>query len=121
MSDDFYQRSAETVIRMLKKRGMPVFLARSTGGVFDPVTGKTTPGVTEKLETHGVLTSFTKTTETELGGNIIAGDMLLVLTAEVEPLPTDQLLVNGEPWQIVHILPVNPAGTPICYKVQVRK
>lgn len=121
MSADIYQRAANTVIRSLKKVGMPVFLVRETGEEFDPVRGKVTPGATEELKTTGVLTSFTKTTETEFGGNIVSGDMLLTLTAEVEPLPTDKTLVLGDIWQIVRILPVNPAGTPVCYKIQVRK
>ncbi|WP_163836870.1 hypothetical protein [Spartinivicinus ruber] len=117
----FYEGLASTASKLLADKGAPVVLLRESGETFDPVNGRVTPGTTKQLKTSGVLTSFTKTTETELGGNIVAGDMLLVLSAEVEPLSTDKLLVNGEPWQIVRILPVNPAGTPISYKVQVRK
>ncbi|NYZ69112.1 hypothetical protein H0A36_24125 [Endozoicomonas sp. SM1973] len=117
----FYESLAGTAVNLLQQFGTQTVLIRTTGEEFDPVTGRVTPGTTEQLKTNGVLTSFTKTTETALGGNIVAGDMLLVLSAEVEPLSTDKLLVNGEPWTIVRILPVNPAGTPISYKVQVRK
>ena len=116
-----YQNMADTAVNLLKQFGTQIVLNRTTGEEFDPVAGRVTPGTTEQLNTNGVLTSFTKSTETELGGNIVAGDMLLVLSAEVEPLPTDKLLLNGEPWTIVRILPVNPAGTPLSYKIQVRK
>jgi len=51
------------------------------------------------------------------------GDKMLVLTTDMpSPKLTDVFAINGENWKMVYpYTEVNPAGTKLVYKLQVRK
>ena len=49
-----------------------------------------------------------------------SGDRMAVIGPTVAPQLTDKLMVGASALTIVNIVPVNPAGTAIAYKLQVR-
>jgi hypothetical protein len=55
------------------------------------------------------------------GTRIKHSDRMLILDDTVEPLMTDRPSFQGSAWTPIEILPKNPAGTPICYFVVMRK
>lgn len=118
---DFYDRLAATAIRLLRRRGAPVTLPRETSGSGpDPVTGATTAGVDATKTTTGILLPYR---ESQIDGTRIkAGDRMLVLTNEVEPLQTDTPKMGGEVLgSVVSIKTVAPAGSAVVHFMQVRK
>jgi hypothetical protein len=102
---------------LLDKRGQTVKIVRS-GDTIDPVTGDVTEGVDTVYKPKGVLTNYN---DADIDGTrIVKGDRLLILDATTEPKTSDKPIINGAEWTVVAIESINPAGTPVAYKVQVR-
>lgn len=110
---------AATTVALLAKFGTSVVLARVTGASTDPITGVVTPGSDASVTTTGILKPY-KDSMID-GVRILASDRELVITNEQAPLPTDKPTLDGEEWAIVNITEMNPAGTVIAYKLQVRR
>jgi hypothetical protein len=49
-----------------------------------------------------------------------SGDRMAIIGPAVAPQLTDKLMVGASPLTIVNIVPVNPAGVAVAYKLQVR-
>lgn len=49
-----------------------------------------------------------------------SGDRMAIIGPQVAPQLTDKLMVGASALTIVNIVPVNPAGTAVAYKLQVR-
>ena len=78
------------------------------------MTGVVTPGSEDNQETVGVVKPYKQSL---IDGTIIKmGDKEAILSPEVEPLMTDTI----EGMQVVNIDKINPAGTVLAYKLQVR-
>lgn len=109
-----YDDLAETVTDLLTEFGQAITLSRYSA-TFNSVTGKDSAASTASLTTVGVWQSI----RAELidGSRIQAGDKLLIIDASVTPAMGDK--VDG--WQIVDITTINPAGTALAYRLQVRK
>jgi hypothetical protein len=114
-----YNRMAATATRLLTDNGQPMALRRTSGGTFDPVTGTTTGQSTADLATVGVMLDID--TSYALANEVQDGDLLAMVDASQTPLLTDKLVVGAEVYGIVKIMPLNPAGTPVAYKLQVRQ
>lgn len=121
---EFAADMAATAAALLAEYGEPVTLRRETGGDFDPVTGTMSPGAAELKPTGpttiGMPMPLTEKNKSLFGGMIQSGDRIYVLDNSVEPLLTDKLIVNGEPWNIVHIQKPTVNGQVIVYRVLVR-
>jgi len=115
----FYTEMAAVANDLLSEFGASITLKRTTPGTLDPVTGIESSASTANLTTTGIV----KTYATKLidGTRIQAGDRLLILDDTQVPDMTDQVLIGAEYWNIIDIMPVDPAGTPLVYFVQVRK
>lgn len=50
-----------------------------------------------------------------------AGDKLAVIDASQAPQMTDKLVDGSSVWQIIDIDAIDPAGTPLAYKVRMHK
>jgi hypothetical protein len=110
----FYSDMAEVSVELLTEFGQTITLERTTGKSTDPVTGIITGGTPDNQETVGVIKPYKQSL---IDGTVIkAGDKEAILSPEVEPLMTDT--ING--MQIVNIDEINPAGTVLAYKLQVR-
>jgi len=83
---------------------------------------------------HGVLTYYRKTIESQgfTAGSedtraILPGDMLILIAAAdpqllFPPAPRQTLTgVDGQVYRVINVETVGPDGTPILYRVQVRK
>jgi len=114
----FYERMAATATRLLGNYGQPMALRRVSGATDDPATGETTGGVPTDMPTVGVFTSISA--DYAAANQVLAGDRLVVLDASQEPLMGDRLVAGGHSLAIVRIEPINPAGTPLAYRLQVR-
>ena len=110
----FYDDMADTVTELLTEFGQTVTLSRSTT-TFDPVIGMNTESSTASLETIGVIVPIRQSLID--GTRVQVGDKLYTLGPDVEPLMADK--IDG--WSIIAIEPINPAGTVLAYKVQVRR
>ena len=115
----FYGDAADVVVEMLTEFGRSVTLKRSTGNSIDPITGVVTPGVDASVTTTGVKRLYPS--DVIDGKRILATDEELVVTNEQTPVPTDKPVIDGEEWAIVRITKMDPAGTVIAYKIQVRR
>lgn len=111
-----YAASAATALGLLRQFGRPVTILRKTGVTSDPVAG-TVAGTPASVETTGARVKLAK--DFFEGTHVQVGDQMWLLSAEQEPLMTDALQIDGHAWPIVAIAAVNPAGTPVLYKVLV--
>lgn len=115
----FYSKMADTTVALLTKFGAPVTLKRVTGGSIDPITGVVTAGTDASVITTGVLKPYSARMID--GVRILATDKELTVTNEQIPTTTDKVVMGPEEWSIVGITEMNPAGTVIAYKIQVRR
>jgi len=110
---------ADMTVELLTEFGQSVTLKRSTGNSIDPVTGVVTAGTDASVVTTGVLKPYPSRMVD--GVRILSTDRELTVTNEQIPTPTDKVTMNSQDWAIVGITEMNPAGTVIAYKLQVRR
>lgn len=115
-----YTTAQATALRLLKEYGQPLKIERNTE-TFNPVSGTTTLGSTQQINTYGVFTKVTTDYAKTIGVTVLSGDKMVTLDPSVAPLMSDVLVISGQRWAIVHIDEINPAGTPLVYKMVVRK
>lgn len=134
----FYSEMADTATDMLTEFGQSIVITRPSLN-FSNITNKPVSGGTVSLATVGL---FTKIDRSLVDGTRIQDtDRVMVIDASVSPRMGDLLDVSGMvtpesvgaapgiilspgqalSWTIVAIKDINPAGTPVCYFVQVRR
>jgi hypothetical protein len=119
----FYERMAETALRLIRQYGQAVTLREITPGSYDPSTGETSPDTATEASTSGVLIEYTGQ-ERQANSLIQQGDKKLMVPAKAlaQPSLNSKVIIQGEVWTIVPPLKVmNPAGTPLVYELQVRR
>lgn len=123
MSTFDYARTAATSRRLIARFGATLYLRRLSGETYNPVTGAlTVSGTTTDHPVTGVAIQIDAAYKTLVGHeNVNDGDRLYLLDDTRAPLLSDSLVVASEPWSIVRVAEVNPAGTPLIYQVQVRR
>lgn len=134
----FYAEMAETATEMLSEFGRSIVLSRPSYN-FDNATNKPTSGGVSNLTTVGLFTRISRDLET--GSRIQSTERVMVIDASIAPLIGDLVDVSGvtesenvgaapgvilstgqaAAWTITKIREINPAGTPICYFVQVQR
>lgn len=94
----------------------------SVGDVYDDVLGVTVPGGAPTLRdfTGVVMAPTVEYTQSVGGLGVQVRDMLVLMGPDIEPLMTDVILIDDEPWQIINIRAEAPGGVPLMYTVQVR-
>jgi hypothetical protein len=114
-----YSDLATTAKELLAEFGQVITISRKTGASQNPVTGITTAGTATDYLPKGILKQY----KSHLidGTRILATDRELVIDDTVEPLMTDTITIGGESWTPVMLGESNPAGTPLVYKIQVRR
>lgn len=116
----FYGDLASTASRLLEQFGSTVTIKRGAGESIDPVTGSYTAGTTSNLTANGLTVAITRQ-DREAFGDVQGNDRLLILDNSQTPQEGDRVQVGAEDWQIVRIQETNPAGTPLVYRVLIRK
>ena len=117
---------ASDIAADLKADGQPMTLTRTTTGVFDPVTGETTGGITQTFTVYGITKNYG--TQTKIGADnnpnslIRGGDKQAIIGADVtEPAPGDTLTVMGINWVVMSLDELSPQGVALIYNLQIRK
>lgn len=111
-----YERSYQSAIKMLKKKGIPQTFTRVTAEVRNPVTGAViTPGTTTTHSPNGVIVPI----ESGLidGTRIKQGDQMLIIDGTFEPVMSDKF--SG--WSIQHIEYIKPTDKLVLSLVRIRK
>ncbi len=112
----FYDRAADTAVRLLTKFGVPRTFTRTTAAVTNPVTGAViTPGTTTTHSPMGVIVPV-KANLID-GTRIVAGDQVLIIDGTFEPLMSDTFAG----WNIKEIEYKRPADKLIVSFVRIRK
>lgn len=134
----FYAEMAATASEMLTEFGRAIVLSRPSYN-FDNTTNKPISGGTSNLTTVGLFTRIDR--DLADGTRIQSTERVMVIDASVAPMVGDLvdvsgitqaenvgaapgiILSNGQAvaWTITKTKEVNPAGTPICYFIQVRR
>lgn len=123
---DFYTRAAATTLRLITDKGQDITLSKPDGGTFDPALGKytsTTPGTSGTAK--GVVVPLTKLADNRYLSELVEGKLRRVLVAAsgapFEPEAGDIATFDSEDWEVFGCTPVDPAGTPVLYKMEVRR
>ena len=118
-----YDKTASSALRMIKSKGMAMILRVATEGAYIPGSGTPTQTTTD-YPVFGVLTNpFVIQKQTFFANSLIESNDRVVLMGAGggEPSPGDIMIINGAQWAVVSVIPIAPGGTPIIYKVQIRK
>ena len=115
----FYDNMGSTALSLLRSKGYPITLHRETGESVDPITGAVTAGTDASVETTGVGVNYDDRMID--GARILDGDIMLLLSNEHQPMPSDKPIIDGEEWGIQKIENIPAIGTAVAYKVQVRR
>ncbi|WP_430444816.1 MAG: hypothetical protein ACQZ2J_27485 [Pseudomonas piscis] len=119
----FYDRTAETALRLITRFGQPVTIRDIKPGEYDPETGSAGPDTVTEQTAQGILLDFTGQ-EFQNNSLIKQGDKKLKVAAQGlawAPDLLNKVVIQGRTWSIVPPLKeVNPAGTPVLYELQVR-
>jgi hypothetical protein len=114
----FYESLQLTANRLLLDKGQSGVYSYTSAEVLDPITGDVSGGVTTEQTVNVVITPFNKR---EVDGTLIQANDLQALSGEgFEPKMGYQLRVGGKSYEVVSCQQINPAGTPLLYKAQVR-
>lgn len=115
-----YDSSIAMALDLLGRKGQPITITAITTGTYSTVTGGVTSA--EDVQTGvGVLVGY-KASEID-GTNIKRGDVKVIVAASglTEPKVNGLVSFIGFTGTIKNVEIVAPDGTPIVYKLQVRK
>ena len=106
----------------LKAKGQAMTLTHAVAGVYDPVTGSMAGATTTTSTVYGITTGYRAGLINKPDSLILAGDKQAIVDAvSVVPLPGDTLTIKGVAWKIIAVDAVDPAGTALLFKCQVRE
>lgn len=115
----FYGGLANTAAKLLKDKGQPMTIRRKAVVSKDTAAGTVTTSAPQDFTVHGVLVNYN--TKLVAEGLVQKGDRQAIIEGGVvAPTKEDVLVAEGRVWTIVDFESVNPAGTPVIYKLQVR-
>lgn len=111
---------------LIAEFGQAVTTKRIESEIFDPVTSEvvnTYSTITRKGILKGVDRRFIDSTASGNmnSGTVLITDQMIVFGADGETLPNDEITVGGIKYAIVRIIPVNPGGVTLAWKVVVRR
>lgn len=118
-------QSRSTAARLIAGSGQTLTLTRRSAGAYSPTTGAT---ITETTQTvTGVILPFSTGLRKMGSGNIVEGDMQLLLSAInttggtlTPPVVDDRITAGGKVYTITDIAPLSPSGTDIMYECTIR-
>ncbi len=116
-----YNQAARDAYELISEFGVAITLTLygNEAGGFDPIIGdELAPSADIVVNGVGVLVDY-RTDEID-GTNIIQGDAKLLCS--LDGIPEINMIVhfNNKAWRVVDIKTLQPAGTVIMYKLQVR-
>lgn len=115
----FYDGLAATAAKLLADKGQPMTIRRKGVTARNPAAGTVTQASPVDYTVNGVLLGYKDF--------IAASDLIqrgdrkaLIEAGVIIPSKEDQLVADGRTWTIIDVEAVNPAGTPVLFKLQVR-
>lgn len=116
-----YTGIRSTARSLLTKFGQTLILRRLSGSSYDPVTGVVSGGSTSDTNIQAVALTITSDYIARVGADSVqADDRLYIIEDTTAPLVSDTLVIAAVPWSIVRVEAINPGGTAMLYRVQVR-
>jgi len=128
-----YAADATDILEALREDGAPLTLTQTTGGTFNPATGAYTGQTTTTKSVYGLLQAPSmpqsgNTGERWFNGTLIqTNDKMMLLAAldssgaAVVPVVGDTVTLNSVVFTIAALIPVEPGGVALAYRVLVRK
>jgi len=112
---------AKELLAEFDGRSSKMKLIRRVAGAVSLTTGKfeLPEGDDEEIAITGVVSPYKKGQIS--GADIQAGDLLAIIDSQVEPLSSDQVLIDARLYSIVAIQRVRPSDQTLIYKVQLRQ
>lgn len=121
-----YDAIAEKVAKALEKAGTWMSLVRASEGTFDPATGGFSGGSSATYAVVGMMGS--QTLQTSGAGQryfantlVQTNDRFVTLSSRTPPLVGDKLVICGRTFNVTVVVPLDPGGTPLLFKVMVRE
>lgn len=120
-----YAGLASTALRLIEANGRSITVKR-TSGTHVPATGGYTPTATTSGTLKAVVLPASKGTIEAFDNRVVDGTLIdeklrYVLAAAkgapFEPKSNDLLEFDSLTWRILGCTPLNPAGTPLVYKI----
>ena len=109
-----------TAVAQINDKGRDFTYRAFTSGTYNPATGAVAGDSNADVTIKGVFTNIivTKIDETALQ----RGDKFLLIAADVvTPNEKDAIIDGTDIYQVVNVATVQPGGTKLLYKLQVRK
>ena len=116
----FYSDLSTTASELISEYGQQVVL-RQISGTFDSVTGQYTSPTTTNTVVNAVKVGDLENYKTADGGTIEGTFEQWLLDDTREPDTSNYLVLGGLQYAIVDYEAVSPAGTPLIYKVTVKR
>jgi len=115
---DLYANLAKTAARLLAKYGVQRTFTRETEDSFNPVTG--VRAVTESTYSGKAAVFDYNNSEID-GERVQAKDKRVLLEAvSTAPIIGDSVSIDSADHSVLHVKKIAPAGTVVCYELQVR-
>ena len=115
-----YADLRETARELLEEFGQSMTFSRKSASVYDNETN-TFPSTPVTFTDKGVIFPFGKGVSNVNGSIIQTGDQEVFWQGSTEPKPTDNLTVNGVDYNVIAVMPIEPAGVNVLYQIQVRR
>ena len=109
-----------TARKLLANFGQSMTFSRESEPVYDNETNTVT-STTITFSDKGVIFPFGKGVSNVNGSIIQTGDQEVFWQGSTEPKPTDKLTVNGVDYNVIAVMPIEPAGVNVLYQIQVRR
>lgn len=115
-----YASIAETSVAQINDKGRTISLLYKTEGSYDVDTDTVYGDSIETIEVKALITNFSKR---DVAASLVEqGDLQVLIAANVtKPKTNDIVIDDNEEYAIVSVTEIKPGGTPILYKLQVRK
>ena len=117
-----YANIAQNALTTIQANGTAYTLRNVSGETYDPATNAVTGGSTEDETVYGILTNY-KQHQID-GQNVKRDDKMLLLAAQGitgEVTTASKIIQNSDTWNIVYGETINPGGTVLLYRLQVRR
>ena len=124
-----YAATAADVLTALQEDGMAMTLRQTSDGVFNPATGEFDIQTTTDYAARGLIQSRTMDRSGDSGqrfnGMLVQTDDQFILLAasglSATPAAGDFLFIAGVVYSIMTLIPVQPGGVALFYRLLVRK
>jgi hypothetical protein len=114
----FYSEMQDYATELLTEFGKVFTLNRYDGGTT-LADGSDSEGTATPFDILGMTVPFS---QSEINSSTVeAGDIQMIIDADVEPFSSDKILVDSQEYSVISIERKKPADVVLCYFLQLRK